>query len=397
MKILVSGGGIAGPCLAYWLAHYGLYPTIVEKAPHLRTGGYVVDFWGLGYDIAERMGLMPEIKRKGYEVEEVRVVSDSGRRVAGFPVSAFIKVTKGRYVSIARSALSRAIYGALPVGVESIFGDSIESVEQRGAGVRVRFQNAAARDYDLVVGADGLHSRVRELVFGPESEFESYLGYKAAAFQVDGYQPRDELTYVMYPQVGQQVARFSMRDDRTMFLFTFADADPGDPAAQNLDGQKGILRQRFGKSGWECRRILDALDAAEDLYFDRVSQIRMDPRPGWWSKGRITLAGDAASCISLLGGEGSGLAMLAAYILAGELHQSGGDYAKAFARYQQQFGPLVLQKQKAARRFAGVFAPKSRLSLFLHNQIMNLLTVDWIARLTARRTFVDNFRIPEYQ
>ena len=223
------------------------------------------------------------------------------------------------------------------------------------------------------MGADGLHAHTRELVFGAESQFEKYLGYKVAAFAAEGYRPRDELAYVMYTQVGQQVGRFAMRDDRTMFLFIFR--DDGDllgsdgPQDQKAVFTKALRQKRVGMSG----NAWGGYDATDDLYFDRVSQIRMNPQQGLWTRGRVTLIGDAASCVPLLAGQGSALAMVAAYILAGELHRSNGDYAAAFGRYQELFGPFVLGKQKAALRFAGAFAPKSKFGLFLRNRIFNLI------------------------
>jgi 2-polyprenyl-6-methoxyphenol hydroxylase-like FAD-dependent oxidoreductase len=394
MQILISGAGIAGPTLAYWLAKYGFRPTLVEAAPRLRTGGYIIDFWGAGFDVAERMGLLEEIRGKGYVVQEVRVVNRDGKRVAGFPAEAFARQTNGRYVSLPRGDLAALIFGALGSGVETIFGDSVTRIDQSATGVRVEFEHAGAREFDLVVGADGLHSRVRELVFGPEERFEKYLGYKAAAFQAEGYRPRDELIYVMYTEVGQQVARFAMRDDRTLFLFTFADTEAAGP--DDLEGQKELLRKRFGNSGWECLAILEALGRCDDLYFDRVSQIRMDPRQGLWTRGRVTLLGDAASCVSLLAGQGTALAMVAAYILAGELRRANGDYAQAFRRYQEQFGPFVVKKQEAALRFAGSFAPKSKISLFLRNRIFDLLSVGWIADLAVGGDLADRITLPDY-
>ena len=222
MRILISGAGIAGPSLAYWLNRYGFTPTLVEKSPALRTGGYIIDFWGAGFDIAERIGLLPEITREGYVVRELRVVNRSGEKVAGFPANVFARSAGGRYISLPRGDLAASIFGKIEGKVETIFGNSVISIEQTEGSVHVAFESGPAREFDLVIGADGLHSKVRELVFGPQSQFEKYLGYQVAAFEVPGYRPRDELVYVMYTQVGQQVARFAMSGDRTMFLLTFA-------------------------------------------------------------------------------------------------------------------------------------------------------------------------------
>ncbi|MGH9735884.1 MAG: FAD-dependent monooxygenase [Candidatus Acidiferrales bacterium] len=412
MKILISGAGIAGPTLAYWLLQYGFEPTIVESAPRLRTGGYIIDFWGAGFDIAEKMGLLPEITRAGYKLRELRVVDQNGKRTAGFPVSAFFRMTKGRYSSLPRSDLAAFIFQKIEYCVETIFADSIARIDQTPANVSVTFAGGAKRDFDLVIGAGGLHSRVRELAFGPQSHYEKYLGYKVAAFQSEAYTPREELVYVMYTQVGQQIGRFTMRDNRTLFLFTFADENPEIPA--DIAAQKLLLRRRFAASGWESSRILDAMDATTDFYFDRVSQIRMSAsdaeheaapaqirktdagHSGLWSRGRVALVGDSAFCVSLLAGQGTALAMVAAYILAGELHRAGGNFAEGFARYESLFAPFVARKQTAALRFAGSFAPKSKFSLFLRNRIFDLISIPFVADLTMGRDLADKISLPDY-
>jgi 2-polyprenyl-6-methoxyphenol hydroxylase-like FAD-dependent oxidoreductase len=390
MKILISGAGIAGPSLAFWLQQHGFQPTIVERAPALRTGGYIVDFWGAGFDVADRMGLVSEILEKGYQIKEVREVDRSGRRAAGFPVSAWDRLSGGRFTSLPRSDLATVIFEALGDRVETVFDDSITAIDDVGGAVQVHFERSQSRLFDLVIGADGLHSQVRRLVFGEDVRFEHYLGLKVAVFIAHGYHPRDELVYVTRTSVGQQVGRFAMRDDRTMFLFVFRDGDPEIPG--DLAGQKELLHARFSDSGWECPDILEALQHVDSLYIDRVSQIRMDR----WSQGRVGLVGDAAFCVSLLGGQGSALAMVTAYILAGELKRAQGNHELAFAKYQERLGAFIAGKQRAAVKLAPFFAPTSRVGLFMRNQIMKLMASSFVTELAVGREFRDRIELPPY-
>jgi 2-polyprenyl-6-methoxyphenol hydroxylase-like FAD-dependent oxidoreductase len=390
MKILISGAGIAGPSLAFWLRKHGFQPTIVERAPRLRTGGHIIDFWGDGFEVADRMQLVPEIMRRGYEFQEVREVDRHGKRVGGLAVRALVSAGGGRFTSLPRSDLAAVIFESLGDRVETIFDDSITGIEDLGSAVRVHFEQTPPRMFDLVIGADGLHSHVRRLVFGEEARFERYLGLKVAAFSADGYRPRDELVYVTHTDVGQQVGRFAMRGDRTMFLFVFTDPSPQIP--EDLAHQKAILLERFSRSGWECPSILSALQQVDSLYIDRVSQIRMNR----WTQGRVALVGDAAFCVSLLGGQGSALAMTAAYILAGELKRANGDHQAAFTAYEQLLGPFIAGKQHSAVKLSTFFAPASRFGLFLRNQITKLIAIPFVMQIAVGREFRDRIELSEY-
>ncbi len=259
--------------------------------------------------------------------------------------------------------------------------------------MRVRFDRAPARDFDLVVGADGLHSRVRALAFGAESVFEIPLGYHVAAFEADGYRPRDELAYVVHGVPGRQVSRFSMRDDRTLFLFVFRDEFLSGGAPSTGQECKAGVAEAFADVGWECPQILDAMASVEDLYFDRMSQIRMDR----WTKGRIALIGDAAACVSLLAGEGAGLAMAEAYVLAGELRDAAGDHLLAFSRHQRLLRPFVEAKRAAAVRSASAFAPRTALGLGFRNLVSRLLGLPYVADFFIGRTLRDEVTLPEYR
>lgn len=388
---LISGAGIAGPTLAYWLRAAGIEPTLIERAPALRTGGYVIDFWGLGYDIAERMGLTGEINRIGYHMRELRIVDERGRRATGFGTDVFRELTGGRYVTLGRSDLSRLLFEKAKSSTEVIFDNEIVGLEETADHVLVRFKHGDERRFDLVVGADGLHSDVRRLTFGPQPKFEKHLGYLVAAFEVCGYRPRDEDIYVMYGQPGRMVGRFALHDDRMLFLFVFA--ANGDSLPATLDQQKSVLRDRYHDGKWECPRILAELDCAPELYFDRVSQIRMDK----WSRGRVVLIGDAAFCVSLLAGQGSALAMISAYVLAGELANAGGRYEEAFAKYEASLRAYINAKQRGAERFASAFAPKTQLGLWFRNQVIRAFAIPGLARSVVGRDIIDTLRLPNYR
>jgi 2-polyprenyl-6-methoxyphenol hydroxylase-like FAD-dependent oxidoreductase len=406
MKVLIVGAGIAGPTLAYWLLRAGHQPTLVDRAPELRRGGYLIDFWGAGFDVAERMGIISELNRRGYRLREARTVTKGGRRIASFPSSVFVDAAGERYLSIMRSDLAEVIYGALQDRADLILDDTAAALKDDGDRVRVTFESGPTRDFDLVVGADGLHSRVRRLVFGPEQEFEKYLGIVVAAFDVRGYRPRDDGIAMMHAEIGFQVMRLALRDDVTMFLLA-ARHSGGVPT--EMAGQQALLRERLRHAGWETthRRqrlshasspdsgspaILDLMPQARTFYFDRVSQIRMP----FWTRGRVALVGDAAACPSLLAGQGSALAMVESYVLAAELARTKGDHDAAFARYEQRLGGVLRSKQDAAEGLGLAFAPRSALQLLIRNTMMRLIALPHVADLAVGKSLRDAVELPSF-
>ena len=390
MKIAISGAGVAGPSLAHWLHRTGHEPTLIERAPQFRTGGYVIDFWGVGYRVAQLMGIEAAVREAGYQVQSIRSVGPDNQVRASLGVDAVRRAAGAGFTSLPRGDLAATIYATIENDVETIFGDSITAINEHPDGVCVSFAQAKSRDFDLVIGADGLHSNVRRLTFGPESDVEHYLGCLVAACVVEGYRPRDELVYVTYSEPGRSVARFSLRGDRTLFLFVFRShhaADPGDLAAR-----KALLRREYGDGDWECRQILAALDGVDDLYFDVVSQVRLDR----WSRGRTALVGDAAACVSLLAGEGTGLAMTEAYVLAGELLCAGGDYRRAFDAYETRLRHFVEGKQAAAQKYVPVFATQTRLGIWFRNLAMRTMNFRPLAERLLTRSVRDDFELPSY-
>jgi 2-polyprenyl-6-methoxyphenol hydroxylase-like FAD-dependent oxidoreductase len=367
----------------------GWKSTIIERAPGPRQGGYVIDFWGLGYDLADRMGLLNEIERVGYRVREFRVVGDHGEQLAGFGASVFEELSGGRYVTLARRDLSRLLLAAAAPLTDLIFDDEMIALSQDADGVSVQLRGGSARRFDLVVGADGLHSQVRRLAFGPDERFEKPLGYLVAAFEVRGYQPRDPDIYIMYGKPGRMLGRFTLRDNQTVFLFVAA-FDGALPAT--MDDQKALLHSLYRGDGWESEKILHHLEEAQELYIDRVSQI-VAPS---WSSGRVVLVGDAAFCPSLLAGQGSALAIVAAYVLAGELARWHGYIDDAVASYERLLRPYIATKQAGAARFARAFAPRSRFGLWFRNLVIRSLAVPGLAKFAIGREITDRLVLPAY-
>lgn len=391
MKIAINGVGIAGPTLAYWLHRYGHEPVLIEKAPQLRTGGYIVDFWGIGYDIADKMGLVPQLQEHGYNMKEIRWVDDKGHKNGSFDPDTFRQMTKGRFVSLERSDLAIALYGTIEGKVETIFGDSIASIEDKDGGVHVTFDHAAPRNFDLVVGADGLHSRVRDIAFGPIEQFEKDLGLRIAAFEIEDY-PREELVFVSHTEPGRQVSRFSKRNDRTLILLGFRDRFAGNQLPITNEQRKAAINQAFNGFGWEWPQISAAMQDVDGIYYDRVSQIHMEH----WHKGRTALIGDAAAAVSLLAGEGTGLGMAEAYVLAGELSRKPDDHTAAFNRCEELLMPFVQRKQKAALNVGSTFVPNTQLGIFARDLVTRLFSGPLVAKL-GLGDLADDIELPDYE
>jgi 2-polyprenyl-6-methoxyphenol hydroxylase-like FAD-dependent oxidoreductase len=352
----------------------------------------MIDFWGVGYEVAEKMDLIDELRGKGYFIDEVRFVNARGEKTGGLQLDSLRSVLNGRFFSILRGDLAHALDESVANDVEQVFGDSITSIEQRQHDVLVHFARSPARCFDIVIGADGLHSRVRELVFGAQKTFEERLGYYAASFFAEHYPNRDDHAYVSYTSPGRHLARYALRDGRTAFLFVcVAPGQASDPPDSR--SRKEFLQTMFRADAWEIERILAALDRAGDLYFDRVSQIFM-PR---WSNGRVALVGDACCCPSLLAGQGAAFAMAGAYILACELQASQTGHATAFLRYEERFRPFVTKKQLGAQRIGGWFAPRTRLGLVLRDAASGLLSNPFVMRRTLGKELLDAFELPAFE
>ncbi len=391
-SVLISGAGIAGPALAYWLWHRGFEPVLIERADQFREGGYMIDFWSVGFDVAERMNLIPHLRDVGYLIDHVKFVNEDGRTRSSFRAEILRRALGNRFFSLPRGDLAKAIFDLVADKIETIFGDSVTAIHEDPAGVDVQFEHGQSRRFDLVAGCDGLHSGVRQIVWGAEKEFEKYLGYYCASFLTTNYPHREERAYTSYAEPGRQISRYALRGDCTVFLLIFARQQA---LARSLDQAiaKEMLVERFADDRWsEVAEILKRLGSCDDLYFDSVSQIQMPA----WSKGRIVLVGDAAFCPSLLAGEGAGFALAGAYLLAGELQRASGDHIAAYRAYEQRFRPFIERKQKAAQQFASSFTPKTRLGLFVRDLVLRFTAFSPVSNWLMRRFVTDQFELPDY-
>ncbi|WP_433331909.1 FAD-dependent monooxygenase [Spirillospora sp. CA-294931] len=346
-KILISGASIGGPALAYWLVRYGFEVTVVELAPGLRGGGQAIDVRGPALDVADRMGVLPALRANATGMRGMTMVDLDGNEVFS---STERTITGGDLdspdVEILRDDLARVIIEAAGDGVEYLFGDSIAALDQDARGVRVTFASGGTGEFDLVVGADGLHSNTRRLAFGPEADFLKNLGTYLAVFTTPNFLELDR--WQVFCQVpggrwGGGVMSVRGNTEARAYLGFQSDA-PVVFDHRDLDEQKRVLARAYEGVGWEFPRLLELMHDAPDFHFDAMAQIHMDT----WSNGRVALLGDAGYCGSPLSGQGTSMAMVGAYVLAGELKAAAGDHVAAFAAYERELRDYVAANQQLA-------------------------------------------------
>lgn len=360
-KALVSGASIAGPALAFWLNRHGFEVTVVEKAGTLRGGGYPIDVRGTALDVVERMGILPRLRDAHIDLRRLTFRDGDGGEVASLHPHAVTGGVAGRDLEIRRGDLTDALYGAVRDDVEFLFDDSVDTLDQSGHGVDVTFRGGGSRTFDLVFGADGMHSRTREMLFGPEERFHRYLGYCFAVFTMRNTLGLSHET-VMWNTPGRAAALYAVGDDDEVHAFlNFARPEPPFDAFGSPDAQRDLLAEVFADAGWEVPGILTALRDADDVFFDAVGQIRM-PR---WSSGRAALLGDAAHAPSFLTGQGTSLALVGAYMLAGSL--ADRDHAAGFAAYERGTRDFVTLNQNLVGQGGATLFPTTARALEQRN------------------------------
>ncbi|MFH8359745.1 FAD-dependent monooxygenase [Streptomyces anulatus] len=366
--VLISGASIAGPALAYWLNRHGFAVTVVEKAGTIRDGGYPIDVRGTALDVVRRMGILPRLRDAHIDLRRLTFLDEDGSEVAAVDPHAVTGGVAGRDLEVRRGALADALHEAVRDDVEFLFDDSIDILHQHRHGVDVTFRGGGRRTFDLVVGADGLHSHTRRLQFGPEELFHRYLGYCFAGFTLRNTFGLVRET-VMWNAPGRAAVLYAVGDgdgdgDVHGFL-NFARPEPPFDAIRDPEAQRDLVAEVFDGAGWEVPGMLAALRDADDLFFDEVSQIRM-PR---WSSGRVALVGDAAYAPSFLTGQGSSLALVGAYMLAGSL-AAERDHAAGFAAYERDTRAFVTLNQDQVSEGEAALFPATAPALEQRNAML---------------------------
>ncbi|MQA24504.1 MAG: FAD-dependent oxidoreductase [Micromonosporaceae bacterium] len=385
MKAVICGAGIAGLALAQRLDSIGWDVVVVELADGPRTQGYMIDFFGLGYEAAEKMGVLPRLRELGYQVEAATYVDSDGRRRGSMDYQQFASVVDGRLLSVMRPDLELALREQVAHRVDLRFGRGIAEIDNRSDGVRVELTDGSTVEADLLVGADGIHSTVRRLVFGEEARYLRYLGLHTAAytFHDPEIHQRIDGTFWLTDTPHRMVGLYGLRDGRTAVFTVHRAADPTLPS-----DPRAAVREAYGSLGWLVPRVLELCPDSHQIYYDQVAQIELPS----WSRGRVTLIGDACQAVSLLAGQGASLAIAGAYVLASHLAHAD-TVEDALASYQRSWQPVVVDKQQTGRRGIEWFLPSTQRRLWLRRVALKVMTLPGLDRYLGG-ALVGKVRVP---
>jgi 2-polyprenyl-6-methoxyphenol hydroxylase-like FAD-dependent oxidoreductase len=372
-EVLIAGASLAGPTLAYWLHRYGFAVTVVEKAHAPRGGGYPIDVRGTAVEVVRRLGVLPRLRAAHIDTRRFTFLDADGTEVATLHPYAVAGSVEGQDLEVGRGDLTAALYETVRDDVEFLFDDSMETLDQHEHGVDVTFRSGRQRTFDLVVGADGMHSGTRKILFGPEEQFHRYLGYAFAVFTMPNTLGLSR-ELMMWNTPGRAAALYATggSDDELHAFLNFHQPDqPLDVVREGLrhpDAQRDLVTRTYAGAGWEVASIVEAMHQADDLFFDTAGQIRMPS----WSSGRVAFVGDAAYAPSFLTGQGSSLALVGAYMLARSL-ATHGDHADAFAAYERDTREFVTMNQALVDKGGARLFPTTAEALERRNTMLREL------------------------
>lgn len=344
IRVLISGASIAGPALAHWLHRRGAAVTVVEQAPALRPGGQAVDARGVAKEVIRRMGLDAAVRAACTNTAGAYSVDAEGTVLETYRAEDHDGDGYVSEIEILRGDLAQVLYDDTSPHVEYLFGDRIAELTQDADGVDVVLASGGRRRFDLVIGADGLHSALRGMVFGPREELVRHLGLVLAFFTVPNEFGLDGWMYD-YQEAGRWAGLRPVPDATQAIAMLSFPAPEFGIDHRDVAAQKQLLREQMAGFGWMTPRILAHVDDAPDFYLDQVAQVVLDR----WSRGRVGLLGDAAFSASPMSGGGTGLALVGAYLLAGELAAADWDPAAGFAGYQERMQDYVDANQEIGR------------------------------------------------
>jgi 2-polyprenyl-6-methoxyphenol hydroxylase-like FAD-dependent oxidoreductase len=375
MKVVICGAGIAGLALAHRMSARGWDVVMLEKAPGPREQGYMIDFFGPGYDAAQAMGALPWLEEYAYEIEEASYLDETGRRRAGIRYAQFTKAVGGRALSIMRPDLERALREHLPSSVDLRFSSGLSGIDNGPDQVSVTLSDHSTLEADLLVGADGIHSTVRRLVFGEDQHFFRYLGFHTAAFVFDNPAIQEQVRdrFCLTDTTTRQMAFYGLRDGRVAVFTVHRTTNPVLP-----EDPQAALRQEYASLGWIVPEALAQCPPPAQVYYDQVAQIEMPH----WTRGRVTLIGDASQAVSLLAGQGASLAIGGAYVLADQLARAGSIDA-GLQGYERLWRPVITDKQEVARSMTRWFLPESSWQLRVRRIAVRLARLPGLDRAFA--------------
>ncbi|MFI7128870.1 FAD-dependent monooxygenase [Nonomuraea sp. NPDC050153] len=387
MRVLICGGGIAGLTLAYWLRRRGIEPVVVEHAPHGRLGGYGIDFFGTGYDVADRMGIIDRLMPHRLPVDSVDFVDASGRAGVRLTGEILNKIIRGPHLALMHTTLEGALLEAIQDDVEIRFGETITAVRDTGAAVEIDLASGGAQRFDLLVGADGIHSKTRELIFGPEARYARYLGCRLASYSVPDRYGWGRVR-AHYTEPGRQVIAYPTgKSGELIALFLFK--SPHETSASRAE-RLDLLRSTFRGMGWITPSVLADAPASESIFMDTMTQITLPI----WHRGRVALVGDACGCMTMVSAQGVSMAMAGAYVLA-EALEADRDHVGAFARYHERMHTQVRRRQRTARVFARSLVPGTWAGLIAQSLVNRLVMREAFAPMLRRQFGAGSILAPQ--